>query len=55
MEDYRIESQDVVLALQKFTASEISRLYTEIAGRDAFIEKLLIRIEELEGKTDGQG
>lgn len=55
MDDHRIDPQNVLQSLQKFTAIEITRLYTEIAGRDAFIDKLLSTITELEEKLSING
>jgi hypothetical protein len=55
MDEHRIDPQQVIQSLQKFTATEISRLYTEIAGRDAFIDKLLSIVADLEDKLNGQG
>lgn len=55
MENLQVEAHEALQALQRFTATEVSRLYTEIAGRDAAISKLMARIQELEEKLDGQG
>lgn len=55
MENIQVDAAEALQALQRLTANEISRLFTEIAGRDAFIQKLLVRIQELEEKNNGQG
>lgn len=55
MEEMNISPQEAFQAYQRFTSTEIARLYAEISGRDAVIEKLFSRIQELEVKIDGQG
>lgn len=53
MEEMNISPQEAFQSYQRFTSNEIARLYAEISGRDAVIEKLFVRIHELETKTDG--
>lgn len=55
MEDLNISPQEALQALHRVTANEVTRLFSEISGRDAVIEKLIARIKELESKLDGQG
>jgi len=52
MEEFRIDPQEALQALQRLTSNEISRLFMEIAGRDALIEKLIARVSELESKVE---
>ena len=53
MENMTVSAEEAYQHLQRFTSNEITRLYSEVAGRDALIEKLIARIDELEVKTGG--
>lgn len=49
-----IDPAQAFLALQQFSSNEITRYYSEIAMRDAYIKKLEDTIKELEEKINGQ-
>lgn len=51
-ENRGVDPGDAFVALQQFASGEVTRFYTEIAIRDAYIKKLEEKIQELEENLD---
>lgn len=47
-----VDPAQALLAMQKYTSNEISRLFMEIAMRDAYIQRLESIIKDLEEKLN---